>query len=157
MICEYIDCNIILYYGMKGVPFFTMSWIFFGNTRIFPAKVTYIHLVARTICYHIFQKKLHAFFERRELFPLWWTFVLKVIDISKLRFSRHPFPATHFPPSISRHPFPANQFPATRFPPPISRQHFPPYRSRSFPPFSRLRSEERRVGKECRSRWSPYH
>src|SRR2546425_9121587 len=24
-------------------------------------------------------------------------------------------------------------------------------------PLSRLRSEERRVGKECRSRWSPYH
>ena len=23
--------------------------------------------------------------------------------------------------------------------------------------FSDLRSEERRVGKECRSRWSPYH
>src|SRR3712207_7051883 len=23
--------------------------------------------------------------------------------------------------------------------------------------FSRKRSEERRVGKECRSRWSPYH
>ena len=23
--------------------------------------------------------------------------------------------------------------------------------------FSVLRSEERRVGKECRSRWSPYH
>ena len=23
--------------------------------------------------------------------------------------------------------------------------------------FSLLRSEERRVGKECRSRWSPYH
>ena len=23
--------------------------------------------------------------------------------------------------------------------------------------FSCLRSEERRVGKECRSRWSPYH
>ena len=23
--------------------------------------------------------------------------------------------------------------------------------------FSRSRSEERRVGKECRSRWSPYH
>src|SRR3712207_8288989 len=23
--------------------------------------------------------------------------------------------------------------------------------------FSRARSEERRVGKECRSRWSPYH
>ena len=22
---------------------------------------------------------------------------------------------------------------------------------------SQLRSEERRVGKECRSRWSPYH
>ena len=29
-------------------------------------------------------------------------------------------------------------------------------RHRVFPPAS-LRSEERRVGKECRSRWSPYH
>ena len=28
---------------------------------------------------------------------------------------------------------------------------------RSYDIFSRLRSEERRVGKECRSRWSPYH
>ena len=25
------------------------------------------------------------------------------------------------------------------------------------PMLNRLRSEERRVGKECRSRWSPYH
>ena len=24
-------------------------------------------------------------------------------------------------------------------------------------PIQRVRSEERRVGKECRSRWSPYH
>ena len=24
-------------------------------------------------------------------------------------------------------------------------------------PYPRARSEERRVGKECRSRWSPYH
>ena len=24
-------------------------------------------------------------------------------------------------------------------------------------PYPQLRSEERRVGKECRSRWSPYH
>src|SRR5262249_60591552 len=24
-------------------------------------------------------------------------------------------------------------------------------------PFNQIRSEERRVGKECRSRWSPYH
>ena len=24
-------------------------------------------------------------------------------------------------------------------------------------PNAKLRSEERRVGKECRSRWSPYH
>src|SRR2546430_9234667 len=34
------------------------------------------------------------------------------------------------------------------------------YRSACFPnsrEASRLRSEERRVGKECRSRWSPYH
>ena len=28
---------------------------------------------------------------------------------------------------------------------------------RKFFPYSRFRSEERRVGKECRSRWSPYH
>src|SRR2546430_7693546 len=27
----------------------------------------------------------------------------------------------------------------------------------SSPPLPRRRSEERRVGKECRSRWSPYH
>src|SRR3712207_9377767 len=26
-----------------------------------------------------------------------------------------------------------------------------------FPVFCKYRSEERRVGKECRSRWSPYH
>src|SRR3712207_9512236 len=26
-----------------------------------------------------------------------------------------------------------------------------------FPEMERQRSEERRVGKECRSRWSPYH
>src|SRR3712207_5619229 len=25
------------------------------------------------------------------------------------------------------------------------------------PKYGRVRSEERRVGKECRSRWSPYH
>src|SRR5256886_15719137 len=28
---------------------------------------------------------------------------------------------------------------------------------RQFRQFESLRSEERRVGKECRSRWSPYH
>ena len=27
----------------------------------------------------------------------------------------------------------------------------------SDPEFINMRSEERRVGKECRSRWSPYH
>src|SRR5574343_1801050 len=27
----------------------------------------------------------------------------------------------------------------------------------SLPPVAEFRSEERRVGKECRSRWSPYH
>src|SRR2546421_1583496 len=30
-------------------------------------------------------------------------------------------------------------------------------RGRSFASARRSRSEERRVGKECRSRWSPYH
>ena len=30
-------------------------------------------------------------------------------------------------------------------------------RARALAHFEPLRSEERRVGKECRSRWSPYH
>src|SRR5215211_7388195 len=40
-----------------------------------------------------------------------------------------------------------------------SANHAPPMsRSRpASPPSGRRRSEERRVGKECRSRWSPYH
>src|SRR2546426_795474 len=29
--------------------------------------------------------------------------------------------------------------------------------ARTVPPINDIRSEERRVGKECRSRWSPYH
>src|SRR5688572_32535703 len=33
----------------------------------------------------------------------------------------------------------------------------PPWRWRMQPALSSARSEERRVGKECRSRWSPYH
>src|SRR2546430_6171698 len=40
--------------------------------------------------------------------------------------------------------------------PPFAREsgsHFSP----GGPQRDRLRSEERRVGKECRSRWSPYH
>src|SRR6478735_5928743 len=37
--------------------------------------------------------------------------------------------------------------------PPVG-QAFPPPRIRTI---DRSRSEERRVGKECRSRWSPYH
>ena len=32
----------------------------------------------------------------------------------------------------------------------------PPVRNDSIP-YGKIRSEERRVGKECRSRWSPYH
>ena len=31
------------------------------------------------------------------------------------------------------------------------------YERRFFPLLTQVRSEERRVGKECRSRWSPYH
>ena len=36
---------------------------------------------------------------------------------------------------------------------PAERPQFPPPKPEVQPP----RSEERRVGKECRSRWSPYH
>ena len=34
---------------------------------------------------------------------------------------------------------------------------FTPYTYLSIPMTMHKRSEERRVGKECRSRWSPYH
>ena len=34
------------------------------------------------------------------------------------------------------------------------REQFPEFEFLGYP---RNRSEERRVGKECRSRWSPYH
>src|SRR2546425_12130565 len=41
---------------------------------------------------------------------------------------------------------------------PQIREHGVPYiPTPSTPLFTRTRSEERRVGKECRSRWSPYH
>src|SRR5256885_2608396 len=46
----------------------------------------------------------------------------------------------------------------------LSRVLVPPFRAdgghqswRRIAPDARYRSEERRVGKECRSRWSPYH
>src|SRR5574338_223187 len=35
--------------------------------------------------------------------------------------------------------------------------HFTPPDAQRHAAFNKLRSEERRVGKECRSRWSPYH
>ena len=31
------------------------------------------------------------------------------------------------------------------------------HKNRNIDQWNRIRSEERRVGKECRSRWSPYH
>src|SRR5256885_17209830 len=34
---------------------------------------------------------------------------------------------------------------------------FEPVGGTALPQVARARSEERRVGKECRSRWSPYH
>src|SRR2546426_10216341 len=37
---------------------------------------------------------------------------------------------------------------------PLPRKRYPPPSASELP---RSRSEERRVGKECRSRWSPYH
>src|SRR2546427_6642096 len=36
-------------------------------------------------------------------------------------------------------------------------EHLEPRRQDLADVSSRMRSEERRVGKECRSRWSPYH
>ena len=40
---------------------------------------------------------------------------------------------------------------------PISKYRLPIYQSLCLDHFETPRSEERRVGKECRSRWSPYH
>ena len=51
--------------------------------------------------------------------------------------------------------FAATADPRERFVPP-AREEIPPFLN--FAPLDNtLRSEERRVGKECRSRWSPYH
>src|SRR5258708_7874679 len=51
------------------------------------------------------------------------------------------------------HPDPVHRAPAPR-----AVASGPRDRLETAPPAeSRLRSEERRVGKECRSRWSPYH
>jgi len=40
---------------------------------------------------------------------------------------------------------------------PSYRLFYPPDKDEFDPDARRQRSEERRVGKECRSRWSPYH
>src|SRR2546422_1905452 len=45
----------------------------------------------------------------------------------------------------------------TRCPQPTDRVGPTAARGSSTPGGSTMRSEERRVGKECRSRWSPYH
>src|SRR5258708_25217459 len=73
--------------------------------------------------------------------------------------------STHFPNNSKFSQFPRNPVPDTcAAAPPLS--PFPPtsqsragsFSSVRFPPTpARWRSEERRVGKECRSRWSPYH
>ena len=53
------------------------------------------------------------------------------------------------------------QFPAAtrqmRMTATVPRLRRPPPTLKGRPPPPQLRSEERRVGKECRSRWSPYH
>src|SRR5256885_7121283 len=72
------------------------------------------------------------------------------LPISNVRFSR--LPPTEPPPvcgtsvvfSSSADPKPSNNVSASRS-------------SQADPRFVLDRSEERRVGKECRSRWSPYH
>src|SRR2546429_4613917 len=67
------------------------------------------------------------------------------------------------PASKSRPPRIPGIAPATRWLPPISPAEYAaacaahPALRKSALPARELRSEERRVGKECRSRWSPYH
>ena len=39
----------------------------------------------------------------------------------------------------------------------MTREEFPLEKAREILKDETIRSEERRVGKECRSRWSPYH
>src|SRR3989440_5759473 len=68
--------------------------------------------------------------------------------------------ATHPPPSISDAtslcPPPSPSSPARRAPG-ASSSSSPPAASSTVKTRTTPRSEERRVGKECRSRWSPYH
>src|SRR5260370_14502994 len=42
-------------------------------------------------------------------------------------------------------------------PPPPAAPQAVPLQQAAAPQVTEIRSEERRVGKECRSRWSPYH
>src|SRR2546426_12291394 len=59
---------------------------------------------------------------------------------------------------LSRFPFPVEQRTNHERAPAIQQRPFPRPRLRPLHVYIYLsRSEERRVGKECRSRWSPYH
>src|SRR3712207_3771493 len=58
---------------------------------------------------------------------------------------------------ISSAPLVMRPRPAEPAEPTWARPEFTVLRNIESPIFSRPRSEERRVGKECRSRWSPYH
>src|SRR2546430_15695759 len=51
----------------------------------------------------------------------------------------------------------ANQHPVLRVPDEKRSAHIVPRKISTHIKFAWIRSEERRVGKECRSRWSPYH
>src|SRR5207253_6520012 len=59
-----------------------------------------------------------------------------------------PISITSTPAAAQLPPAPTSSFPMITEPPGNSAASLPP---------ASTRSEERRVGKECRSRWSPYH
>src|ERR1017187_6461711 len=77
-------------------------------------------------------------------------------DTTKKKTTKTPPAKDHAAPAPAATPAPAAvpQHPA---PPPVQQTAPPVQQHTTPPPVQQTRSEERRVRKECRSRWSPYH
>ena len=86
--------------------------------------------------------------------------VRELLSDSEIENSQHDFGRDILPSIYSRYPvyvydFNTNRIRGESETPPLAPAKIA--HDETKPNFRRLRSEERRVGKECRSRWSPYH
>src|ERR1039458_3071465 len=67
-----------------------------------------------------------------------------------------PAVALELVPAVETTAFVVKLYPASRVTAPLPSVIFEPSPNWMLPPACQVKSEERRVGKECRSRWSPY-